>query len=186
MKIISGPFPIIEYNRDIILYYIVICTHTLTRNKWQYKIRHQTNAIAKRACWKVAIYFIALLDICKWNFGKNRNGSKNPDYGTTLSRTLVICSSFPLIRELNVEGNWYFHNLAAFPPANSSVFAEASLEVTISSYLFPGRNLPTCLLAYRGTSRELEDSAVVQNYYRYDFAICDFCYARNSTNVKHQ
>lgn len=64
-----------------------------------------------------------------------------------LSQTLVICGSFPLIRELNVADNWYFHNLAAFPPANSSVFAAASLEVTISSYLFPGRNLPTYLPA---------------------------------------
>jgi len=39
--------------------------------------------------------------------------------------------------------------------------------VTISSYLFPGRNLPTCSLAYRGTSRELK----VQFWDYYDYTI---------------
>lgn len=95
-----------------------------------------------------------------------------------LWQTLVIYGSFPLISELNVEGNWYFHNLAAFPPANSSVFAAASLEVTISSYLFfqVGTYLPACL---PGTSRELKDSVVVWllRFCDTNFAICDFCYA---------
>jgi len=58
--------------------------------------------------------------------------------------------------------------------------------VTISSYLFLGRNLPTCPLAYRGTSRELKDSAILGLLRLYDFAIHDFCNVRNSTNVEHR
>lgn len=79
---------------------------------------------------------------------KNRNGSSSHSYGDS-----VIHGSVPLIRKLDVEGNWYFHKLAAFPPANSWVFVAASLEVTISSYSFPGRYLSTGRLACCETSR---------------------------------
>lgn len=48
---------------------------------------------------------------------KNRNGSRSHSYGDS-----VIHASVSLIRELDVEGNWYFHKLPAFPPANSSSF----------------------------------------------------------------